>query len=64
MTSPFVPLHVTPYTESLSTTSLRALEWLLSRMAVAMDPQTARSTERLAACLANVSILTWWERRR
>lgn len=58
--TPLVPLHVAADTESLSTPGVRALEWLLARVRVAMDSKTAGSAESLVAGLADVAVLTLW----
>jgi hypothetical protein len=57
MTATFVPLHIAPDTKRLPATCMRALEWLFSGVAVAVDPETARPRKRLVAGLADVSIL-------
>ena len=57
MTSPFMPFHITPHAERLPTSSMRAPERLFPCMAVAMNFQTARTAERLAARAAHVPVL-------
>ena len=58
-----VALHVAPDTEGLTAASVGALERLLARVRVAVDPQRARSRERLVARLAHVPVLRLRERR-
>ena len=58
MAAPFMALHIAPHAKGLSTTGVGALVRLFARMRVAMDAQTARSTEGFVASRANVSILT------
>lgn len=59
-----VPLHVAPYTEGLSAAGERALERLLARVRVAVDPQRARPREGFVACRADVPVLALGEGRR
>lgn len=63
MTSPLMSLHITPHTERLAATLMRTLEWLLSGMGMAVDPQTARTRECLVARLADISVLGLREAR-
>jgi hypothetical protein len=57
MTSPFMPLHITSDAERFPTAMMRAFEWLLSRMTVAMYPQAAGPRESLITGLTNIAIL-------
>lgn len=59
-----MPLHVAPHAKRLAAPRLRALERLLARVRVAVDPQRARPRERLATRLADVAVLALRERRR
>jgi hypothetical protein len=63
MTSPLMSLHITPDAEGLATPRMRTLEWLLARMAVAVDPQAAGTGKCLVAGLADVSVLRLREAR-
>jgi len=60
--TPLVSLHVAPDGEGLAATRVRALERLLARVGVAVDPEGAGSREGLVAGLANVPILALRER--
>ena len=57
MTTPLVPLHVTPDTKRLPTPSMRAPKRLLPRMTMAMDFQTTGAAKGLAARAAHIPIL-------
>ena len=57
MTSPFVPLHVTPHAEGLATSLVRAFEGLLAGVAMAVNAQAARPRKCFVACWADVAIL-------
>jgi len=59
-----VTLHVASHAEGLPTPGVRALEGLLARVGVTVDPERAGSGEGLVACLANVAILRLGERCR
>lgn len=59
----FVPLHVAADAEGLSTPGVRALEWLLASVRVAVNSKAARPAEGLVARLADVPILALWVRR-
>jgi len=50
-------LHVTPNTKRLPTPSMRALERLLARVAMRVNPERAGATERFIARLADITIL-------
>lgn len=63
VTPPLMSLHVAPHTKRLAAPGMRALERLLARVRVAVDPQRARPRERLVARLADVAVLTLRERR-
>jgi hypothetical protein len=52
-----VSLHVAAHAESFATSRLRALVGLLASVAVAVNPQAARSRESLVAGRADVAIL-------
>ena len=58
-----MPLHVAPHAKRLAAPRVRALERLLARMRVAVDPQRARPRERLVARRADVTVLALGERR-
>lgn len=66
MATTLVPLHVAPYAEGLAAAREVALERLLARVGVAVDPQGAGAREGLVARRANVPILALGEgcRRR
>lgn len=53
----FVPLHVAAHTEGLTATRERALEGLLARVRVAVDPQRAGPREGFAARRADIPVL-------
>jgi hypothetical protein len=55
-------LHVASHAEGLAAARVRALEWLLSSVGVAVDPERARAREGLVASLADVAILGLRER--
>lgn len=57
VTTPLMPLHVTPHAKSLPTPGTWALERLLSRVRMAVDLQTGWSAESLAARPADVPVL-------
>jgi hypothetical protein len=59
-----VPLHVAAHAEGLAATGERALEGLLARVRVAVDPQRAGPREGLVARLANVPVLALGKGRR
>ena len=57
MTAAFVALHVAAHAEGLAAAVVRASEGFLARVAVAVDSETARSREGLAAGLTDVTVL-------
>lgn len=59
-----VSLHVAPHAEGLAAAGVRALEWLLSSVRVAVDPERAGARKGLVARLADVAILRLRERSR
>src|SRR5690606_22102402 len=63
VTPPLMSLHIAPHAKRFAAPGVRALERLLARMRVAVDPQRARPRERLVARLADVAVLTLRERR-
>lgn len=62
--SPLVALHVAANAKGLAAPGVRALEGLLARVRVAVDPERAGPRERLVACLADVAVLGLGKRRR
>lgn len=62
--TPLVTLHVAANAKGLAAPGVRALEGLLARMRVAVDPERAGPRERLVACLADVAVLGLGKRRR
>ena len=61
MAAALVPLHITPHTKRFSTSRMRTLIRLLTRMRVRVDLQTTRPTESFIASRAHVPILCLWE---
>ena len=57
VTASLVPLHVASHAESFTATFVGAQEWLLTRVRVAVDPQTGWPRKSLVAHLTDVPIL-------
>lgn len=57
MTTPLMPLHITPDAKSLTTSLVRAQERLLARVAVAVDLEAAGARESFVARRADVAVL-------
>lgn len=57
VTASLVPLHVASHAESFTATFVGAQEWLLTRVRVAVDPQTGWARKSLVAHLTDVPIL-------
>ena len=64
MASPLVTLHIAAHAECLAAPGVRALEGLLARVRVAVDPEGAGPRKGLVACLADVAVLGLGKRRR
>lgn len=56
MAAALVSFHVASYTEGLAAANMRALEWLLTCVAVAVNAQAARSGESLVTSRTYVSV--------
>ena len=62
--SPLVTLHVAAHAKGLAAPGVRALEGLLARVRVAVDPERAGPRKGLVARLADVAVLGLGKRRR
>lgn len=60
--TPFVTLHVTPYTEGLAASCVGATEGLLAGVAVRVDAEAGRTGEGLVAGATDVSVVVLLER--
>ncbi len=61
MAATLVPFHVAPYTEGFAAAREGALERLLARVGVAVDPEGAGPRKGLVARLAYVPVLALGE---
>ena len=60
MTSPFMPLHITPHTNRLPAALMLTLERLLARVRMRVNLQTRGPGEGFAARGADVAVLGLW----
>jgi len=57
----FMTFHVASNAECFAAALVRAFEWFLACMGMAVNPQTRRSRECLVAGLTDISVLGLWE---